>query len=169
MDPRVKTPPQGITEQRDLGVKILDSMTAAYQANRQVADVRTALAAAGRSDAITALEGKAAAFGGAPAGRGGRGGGGGGFGGGRGGGGTTSNFTTLHTQFGALMTNVEQADEPPTSAMRESYQDSCKSLTEALTKWEELKKNDLAALNGTLGDKKIAAPPAVTGTPSCGQ
>jgi hypothetical protein len=67
------------------------------------------------------------------------------------------------------MTNVEQADEPPTSAMRESYQDSCKSLTEALTKWEELKKNDLAALNGTLGDKKIAAPPAVTGTPSCGQ
>jgi hypothetical protein len=168
MDPRVKTPAQGITEQRDLGVKISDAMNAAYEANEQVAAVRKALTAAGTAEAVTALEGKAAAFGGAAAGRGGRGGGGGGFGGGRGGGGATSNFSAIDGQFGSLMTNVEQADQPPTLAMRESYQESCKSLTEALAKWEELKK-DLATLNGTLGDHKVAVPPAVTGAPSCGQ
>jgi len=64
---------------------------------------------------------------------------------------------------------VEGADDPPSPAMHENYQATCKSLTEALAKWEELKKTDLAALNGTLGDHKIAAPPAVTGAPSCGQ
>jgi hypothetical protein len=31
-------------------------------------------------------------------------------------------------------------------AMRENFQEACKSLTEALTKWEELKKSDLAPL-----------------------
>ena len=168
MDPRIKTPAQGIIEQRDLGVKISDAMNAAYQANQQVADVRAALAGVTQSDAVTGLVGKASAFGGAPAGRGGRGGGGGG-GGGRGGAGATNNFTTINGQFGTLMTNVEAADQPPTLAMRESYQDACKSLTEALTKWEELKKTDLTALNGTLADHKVTVPPAVTGVPPCGQ
>jgi len=168
MDPRVKTPPQGIVAQRDLGVKILNAMNSAFEANRQVADVRAGLAAAGQGDAIAALATKAAAFGGAPAGRGGRGGGGGGFGG-RGGAVATSNFTTLQGQFGAMMIGVEQADEAPTLAMRENYQDSCKSLSEALTKWEELKKSDLATLNGALADHKVAVPPAVTGAPDCGQ
>ena len=93
---------------------------------------------------------------------------GGGFFGGRGGGGATSNFTTIDGQFGSLMANVEQADEPPTIAMRESFQDSCKSLTAALAKWKELKKADLATLNGTLGEHKAAVPPAVA-APSCGQ
>jgi photosystem II stability/assembly factor-like uncharacterized protein len=168
MDPRIKTPPQGIIEQRDMGVKVLDSMAASYAANQQVAGVRAALAGAGTSDAITAVAAKAAGFGGAPAGRGGRGGGGGG--GGRGGGGAaTDNFTTIHNEFGSLMTNLERADEPPSQAMKETYQDACKSLTDALTKWEELKKTDLATLNGTLGDKKVAIPPPVTGAPSCGQ
>jgi photosystem II stability/assembly factor-like uncharacterized protein len=167
MDPRIKTPPQGIIEQRDLGVKISDAMNVAYQANQQVADVRAGLGAAPQGDAVTALAGKASAFGGAPAGRGGRGGGGGG--GGRGGAVATNNFQTLNGQFGSLMTNVEQSDQPPTQAMRESYQDSCKSLTEALAKWEELKKTDLITLNGTLADHKVTVPPAVPGATACGQ
>jgi hypothetical protein len=53
--------------------------------------------------------------------------------------------------------------------MRESYQDSCKALAEALAKWEELKRTDLTTLNGTLADHKVAVPPAVTGAPACGQ
>jgi photosystem II stability/assembly factor-like uncharacterized protein len=165
MDPRLKASAQGIAEQRDLGLKIVAAMGVAYQANQQVADVHAALKAAGEAEAVTAMAGKVSAFGGAPTGRGGRGGGG--FGG-RGGGGATSNFTTIDGQFGSLMTTVEQADEPPTIAMRENYQESCKSLTEALAKWEELKKNDLATLNGTLGEHKIALPPAIA-APSCGQ
>lgn len=169
MDPRVKTPAQGITEQRELGVRISEAMTAAYQANQQVAEVRQALGAAGQSEAVTALANKASAFGGAPAGRGGRGGGGGGGFGGRGGGGATNNFQTIDGQFGGLMNSVEQADEPPTIAMRESYQESCKSLTEALAKWEELKKTDLVTLNGTLGDHKVPVPPAAAAAPNCGQ
>jgi hypothetical protein len=159
MDPRVKTPAQGISEQRDLGVKILDAMSVAYTANQQVADVRAALAAAGDAEAAKTLAGKVAGFGGAPAGRGGRGGGGGG---GRGGaGGPTNNFTTIDGQFGSLMTTVEQADEPPTIGMRENFQDACKTLTDALTKWEELKKNDLPAV-------KVPAPAALT-APNCGK
>jgi hypothetical protein len=160
MDPRIKTAPQGIIEQRDLGVKISDGMTAAYNANQQVADVRVALGKAAQSDAVTALAGKASAFGGAPAGRG-RGGGGGG--GGRGGGAAaTNNFQTINGQFGSLMTNVEGADQPPTQAMRESFEDACKSLANALTQWEDLKKSGLAPLN-------IPAPPPVTGAPTCGK
>ena len=59
MDPRVKTPAQGIVAQRDLGLKILDAMTVSYAANQQVAEVRAALAAAGQADAVTSLAGKA--------------------------------------------------------------------------------------------------------------
>jgi hypothetical protein len=158
MDPRVRTPGYGIAAQRDLGLKILDAMAVAFAANQQVADVRAALGAAGDSEAAKTLAGKAAAFGGAPAGRGGRGGGG--FG--RGGGGATTNFTTIDSTFGSLMTTVEQADEPPTIAMRENFQEACKSLTEALIKWEDLKKNELAPLN-------IAAPPAMAPPSACGQ
>jgi photosystem II stability/assembly factor-like uncharacterized protein len=158
MDPRVKTSAEGIVAQRDLGLKILDAMAVAYAANQQVADVRAALAAAGDGEEVKALASKAAGFGGAPAGRGGRGGGG--FG--RGGGGATTNFTAIDGTFGSLMTTVEGADEPPTIAMRENFQEACKSLTEALTKWEELKKSDLTAL-------KIAAPPAIPAPGSCGQ
>ncbi len=168
MDPRIKTPPAGISQQRDLGVKILDAMTASYTANQQVAAVRAALGAAGSADAVTALAAKAAGFGGAPAGRGGRGGGGGGGGRG-GGGGATDNFTTINGEFGRLMTQVENADASPTIGMRETYEDTCKSLSGALTKWEELKKTELTTLNGTLGANKITIPPAVTGAPSCSQ
>jgi photosystem II stability/assembly factor-like uncharacterized protein len=154
MDPRVKTSAQGIIAQRDLGVKILDAMSVSYAANKQVAEVRAALGPAGDAEAVKTLASKVAGFGGAPAGRGGRGGGRGG------GGGPTNNFTTINGQFGSMMTSVEQADEAPTIGMRENFQDSCKSLTQALTKWEELK-SDLAAA-------KIAAPPALA-APSCGQ
>ena len=159
MDPRIKTSAQGISEQRDLGVSILDAMSVSYAANQQVADVRAAISAAGENEAATALAGKVSAFGGAP-GRGGRGGGGGGGGGGRGAAGPTTNFTTIHGTFGSLMTTVEQADETPTAGMRENFQEACKSLTDALAKWEELKKNELPAL-------KITAPPAVTAPGAC--
>ena len=169
MDPRVKTPPQGIAEQRDLGLKIAGAMSAAFQANQQVADLRTALGALQPADSAAALATRAAAFGGAPAGRGGRGGGGFGGGGGRGGAAATLNFMTLNGQFATLMITVEQADATPTQAMRESYQDSCKLLTQALAQWEELKKTDLATLNGALGDRKVTVPPAAPGAPPCGQ
>ena len=142
MDPRVKTPPQGITEQRDLGVKISDAMNAAYRgewAGGRRAQQRSRRRA--QAEAVDGDGGKAAAFGGAPGGSRWPGGGGGGFGGGRGGGWRYQQFHhAIDGQFGSLMTNVEQADQPPTLAMRESYQESCKSLTEALPKWEELKK-----------------------------
>jgi hypothetical protein len=125
-----------------------------------VAEVRAALAAAGDGEAVKTLAGKAAAFGGAPAGRGGR-----------------RRRRRLRTRrrwwsdhqfhhhrrrIRQLMTTVERADEPPTIAMRENFQDACKSLTDALTKWEELKTKDLTAL-------KIAAPPAITAPSSCGR
>jgi hypothetical protein len=170
MEPRVKTPPQGIIQQRDLGLLISEGMTSSHAANQQVADLRAALAALqSPPDAAGALATKAATFGGAPAGRGGRGGGGGGFGGRGGGGATTVNFTTLNGEFGTLMTNVEQGDFAPTQAMQETYHDACQQLTQALTQWEELKSKDLAALNALLGASKIAVPPPAPAGPSCGR
>ena len=170
LDPRVKASSQEIAEQRDLGLRIAAGMTASYQANQQVADLRAALAAlqAPVPDAATALATKAATFGGAPAGRGGRGGGGGGFGG-RGGAGATVNFTALNGQFGSLMNTVEEADAAPTGAMRENFQDSCQQLAQALRQWEDLKRADLAALNGALGSRQIVVPPAALAGPPCGQ
>jgi uncharacterized membrane protein YgcG len=170
MEPRVKTPPQGITQQRDLGLLLSEGMTSSHAANQQVADLRAALAALqSPPDAAGALATKAATFGGAPAGRGGRGGGGGGGGGRGGGGGTTLNFTTLNGEFGSLMTVVEQGDFAPTQAMQETYRDACQQLTQALTQWEELKSKELAALNALLGASKIAVPPPAPAGPPCGK
>ena len=168
MEPRVKTPPQGIAQQRDLGLLISAGMTASHAANQQVADLRAALAALkSPPDAAGALVTKASTFGGAPAGRGGRGGGGGG--GRRGGGGNTANFMTLNGEFGSLMNSVEQSDYAPTQAMQETYRDTCQQLAQALTQWEELKTKDLAALNALLGDGKIAAPTPAPAGPPCGR
>ncbi|HUB82945.1 MAG TPA: hypothetical protein VMB03_29300 [Bryobacteraceae bacterium] len=155
MDPRIKTSADGIVAQRDMALKILDAMAVAYAANEQVAGVRAALAKAGDAEAVKTLAGKAAGFGGPPAGRGGRGGG---FG--RGGNAPTNNFTTIHSTFGSQMTTLENADDPPTIAMRENLEDACKSLTTALTKWEELKKSELPPLG-------IPAPPALAAPAGC--
>lgn len=166
MEPRVKTPPEGIARQRDLGLLISAGMTASYAANEQVAALRAALAALkSPPDPARALATKAAAFGGAPAGRGGRGGGGG-----RGAGATaTVNFMTLNGEFGSLMTSVEQGDYAPTEAMRETYRDTCRQLARALTQWEDLKTKDLAVLNAVPGAGKIAVPPPASAGPPCGQ
>lgn len=171
MEPRVKTSPQGIAQQRDLGLLISAGMTVSHAANEQVAALRAALAALkSPPDAAGALVTKAATFGGAAAGRGGRGGGGGGGGGGRGGGGAaTVNFMTLNGEFGSLMTNVEQGDYAPTQAMQETYRDSCEQLEKALTQWDDFKKKDLATLNATLGANRIAPPPPAPAAPPCGK
>jgi photosystem II stability/assembly factor-like uncharacterized protein len=168
MEPRVKTPPQGIIQQRDLGLLISAGMSASHAANEQVAALRAALAALkSPPDTVGALATKAAAFGGPAAGRGGRGGGGGG--GGRGGGaGPTLNFMTLNGEFGSLMTNVEQGDYAPTQAMKETYRDSCEQLGKALTQWEELKTKDLGAVNAALGAGAVAVPPSAPAPPPCG-
>jgi hypothetical protein len=170
MEPRVKTPAQGIAQQRDLGLLISEGMTASHASNQQVAGLRAALAGLqSPPEAAGALATKAATFGGAPPGRGGRGGGGGG-GGGRGGAGTTTvNFTTLNGEFGSLMNSVEQGDYAPTQAMLETYQDTCQQLAKALAQWEELKTKELAALNALLSTSKIAAPPPVPAAPPCGR
>jgi hypothetical protein len=170
MEPRVKTSPEGIIQQRDLGLLISEGMTASHAANQQVADLRAALAALpSPPDAAGALATKAATFGGAPAGRGGRGGGGGGGFAGRGGGGASLNFTTLNGEFSSLMNTVEQGDFAPTQAMQETYHESCQQLTQALAQWEELKSKELAALNAILGAGKIAVPPPAPAGPPCGR
>lgn len=167
MEPRVKTSPQGIALQRDLGLLISAGMTISHEANEQVAALRAALAALkSPPEAAGALGSKAATFGGAAGGRGGRGGGGGGRGGGGGG---TVNFMTLNGEFGSLMNTVEQGDYAPTQTMLETYRDSCESLGKALAQWEDLKTKDLGALNASLGANKISAPPPTPAGPRCGK
>jgi len=105
-------------EQRDLGVRILDAMTR-IPANA-VADVRAALAArAGDAYALAARRPHRGRR--RPGGRGGV----------RGAGRRWSDqqLTTIHGQFGSLMTTVNSG-RAPSPAMRETYEESCKSLTE---------------------------------------
>src|ERR1035441_3575757 len=67
MEPRVKTPPQGIIQQRDLGLLISEGMTVSHAVNQQVADLRAALAALqSPPDTAGALATNVATFGGAP-------------------------------------------------------------------------------------------------------
>ena len=166
MEPRVKTSPQGIAAQRDLGLLISAGMTVSHTANEQVAALRAALAELkSPPEPAGAAIARAATFGGAAGGRGGRGGGGGG----RGGGGATANFMTLNGEFGSQMTNVEQGDYAPTLAMQETYRDSCTRLATAVSQWEEFKSKDLAALNSVLGAASVSVPPPVPAPPSCGK
>ena len=149
MDPRVKTPPEGLSQQHEIAMRSYEGMKQAREAIEQIRKLRTQLRGlrdrAGQGtvgDAITALERKAAALEGA----------GGGFRGG-GGGQAASGESSLSRVSGellGLMNLVEGADMTPTSQAKAASEQLQQSLAGVLVRWRELKEKDVATLNQQL-------------------
>ena len=146
MDPRVKTTVADLVKQFSISKACYDQEQAATVAIHEITVVRDQLRAKG-GDAATTLTPKlnAIAGGGAAGGRGG--GGGGGRGGGPAG---PPSLTTIRAALSRLQHGMQNADEAPTTAQMESYQEAAKPLAGLLQQWNDMKKNELTALNKEL-------------------
>ena len=170
LDPRVNVATGELTQQLELDQKIMNAVTASYQAHQQVADLRAALAKretslaqnAGAKDALAAakdfdqkaekVEGKE----------------GGGFRFGK----PKPSFALLNGEFGGLASDVDGADMAPTEAMRTAYHDYCQDLNTTLAQWNELKGHDLTELNTQLTNahlESVTAPAGAPAGPACGK
>jgi len=156
MDPRVKTPAAGISQQSDLSKQMYDGVLATQAALRELRAIRTQVKTlqekAGQNPIAQSLadfDKKAAALegGGAPGG-GQRGGGGGGFGPGAGGGGDT--LAGIGGSLTSLMGLMQAADAAPTSQVLTAVGERQKALAALMDRWKILKTQDLAALNAQL-------------------
>ncbi|HZY88659.1 MAG TPA: hypothetical protein VFE78_27800, partial [Gemmataceae bacterium] len=156
--PRVKTAPEGLAKQHAIAMLCWDGNRKAQEALRQVRalreqlrDRRAKVKDGDLTEALAALDRKAAALEGA--GGGGRRGGGGRFGnvGGEG------SLTRLNFQLLALMALVEGADVPPTTQAVAASDEVRRSLAALLRTWGALKDRDLKALNDRLREAKLPA------------
>src|SRR5262249_45505815 len=155
MDPRVKTPPTGLTQQFALESGISKGMNEDFVALKQVqllraqlkdrrtragqAEIAEALSALDKK--IEALEGKAetSVFGLAPRGIEGE------------------TLSRLNLELGRLLSVVDGADRTPTTQAVAAYGELEQALRELLARWKELQTHDVAALNEQL--KKVNLPP----------
>ena len=168
MDPRVKTPPAGLAQQFFIALRSYEGIGKAQEALKQIRKVRAqvkqlqdrAEKKEGKlTDALTALDRKAAALEGQGGGRGQRGGGGGGFGFGGPAAGGKPTLTRLSGQLLGLLMLVEAADATPTTQAVAASTKVQGELTTLLGRWGELKNSDLKALNEQLRQADL---PAIT-------
>lgn len=156
IDPRVKTRFEGLAQQHAIAMRCYDGMKQAREAIEQVRKLRTQLRSlrdrAGQgalSDAITALEGRAAALEGT----------GGGFRGGGVAGGGASGEASLSRVSGellGLMGLVEGADVTPTTQAVAASQQVQHTLEQVLALWSEIKDKDIKLLNEQLAKAGLA-------------
>lgn len=151
MDPRVKTPVEGLAQQFEIAFKSYAGMAQSRVAQEQIRQLRNQLSAlkadAGQSaiaEAIAAFDKKAAALEGA-VGNGLRGGGGG-----NAPGSGEANFTRVSSELSALMNLVEGADVQPTTQAVAAFREAQKTLATLLARWQELKEKEGKALNDQL-------------------
>jgi len=88
----------------------------------------------------------------------------GGFGGGRRGGAAAQNFVAINGSFGRLLNGQDNADQAPTEATRAAFAGACEDLGKAVTGWNEIRDQGLAAVNAAGGSHNMAAL-AATGEP----
>jgi hypothetical protein len=144
MDPRVKTPAEGIARQWALSKQLFDALKNDSAALAQVRSLRSQLrdrSAAATGDVgrtIAALDERVAALEGS----------GGGFGG-RGAGGTQS-FARLQGNMASLLDMLQDADVAPTTHLAAAVDVSVRALDTLRRSWSELLARDLPALNGEL-------------------
>ncbi len=146
MDPRVKTPMADLEAQFKVSKEMYDDAlkaTAALheitvlreQMGRQAVPPGIAGTSSGLADKLSQLVGGR--------GEGGRGGGGAGRGGPAG----PPNLTTLRLQLARMEHTVQSADQAPTTAQVEAYNDMKKPLSDLLERWNQVKASDVKALN----------------------
>jgi len=143
MDPRVTASAGDLALQYQLGVRTCDAMNSSYAGLDEVRALRAQLKAAASkapkgelSDAIAALEQKAAGFeGAAPS-----------FGASA----MPPSFAQLNGGYGQLLRVVEGADAAPTQAAQDTLTALDQSLGELSTKWASVKSTDIPALDEKL-------------------
>jgi photosystem II stability/assembly factor-like uncharacterized protein len=145
MDPRVTTPAEGLAQQFDIASRIADALQQDYDALQQVRSVRAQLRdlrmpaktlPSDAAEAINELDKTLRDLEGAPGEYGRRA--------------TSDNLAGLNSSLGTVYEMVDSADAAPTSQAVATFRDLQRSLTPLLTKWDEVKARDVAALNQKL-------------------
>ncbi len=165
-DPRIGESPammNGLRAQNKLAMAAWTGMKDSFDANDQVAALRTQLARvtagsppADVAAAATALGTKLATFGGAQTGRGG--GGGGGFGGPARAPGSILAFSAINSIFYTVIGPLSQngIDMPPTPAAIHTWESGCREFTSTANAWKALLGTDVAAFNILLSKNSLA-------------
>jgi hypothetical protein len=143
MDPRVKTPLSELHQQFATASRLVGLLRQDFEALQQLRALRAQLRAAREhgsssvSDAIAALDGKAAALEGGGGGRGGRGSG-------------SASFAALNSELASLYAIVEGADVAPTPQALAAVADRERALTSLLANWNTIRTNEVPALSAQL-------------------
>jgi len=147
MDPRIKTPLQGLQAQAALEAGTVSGMNQSFEALSQVKSVReqlkeSAAKAKGKlADSLEDLDKQCAAlagettstfFGTPPSGK------------------QPENFSTLNQHFGQLMGIADSADAAPTTQASKVYAELTKELDSLLKRWNDLKQNSVPKLSSEL-------------------
>jgi hypothetical protein len=147
MDPRVKTPAEGLAQQFTLAMQSYEGMREIHQVVEQMQKLRGQLkerqASAGQgplADALGALDGKIAALSGRPM-RGRRG---------RGMMGETTSLMRVQGELSALLGILEGADATPTTQVVAACERAKEALGKELTKWHDITSKEVKALNEQL-------------------
>jgi hypothetical protein len=155
MDPRVKTPPEGLAQQFTLSMQCYEGMQQARTITAKIQKLRADLLSRGDQakeaalkDATAALEKKLSALAGAAlVGRGGRGG--------RGGGSREATFARVQGEMGQLLRLLQRADATPTSQSVAACGQTQKTFTGLVERWGELSGKELKAVNEKLREAKL--------------
>jgi photosystem II stability/assembly factor-like uncharacterized protein len=155
MDPRVKTPPEGLKQQFALSMQCYEGMQQARTITARIDKLRAELRSradqareAALKDATTALDRKLAALPGTVmGGRGDRGV--------RGGGSREPTFGRVQGEMGQLLNLLQRADATPTSQLVAACGEAQKTLAGLLERWRELSGQELKALNEKLREARL--------------
>ncbi|HMG34573.1 MAG TPA: glycoside hydrolase, partial [Blastocatellia bacterium] len=146
MDPRVKTPAQGLAQQHEIAMKcyeglsqIRDESSSLRKLRSQLKSLSERLKTGALADAIAAVDKKAAALEGSGGGRFGRGSGGG-----------QPTLNRVQGDLLGLMEVVEGCDAAPTTQARAAMVDLQRDLSAVVASWQEVKDRDVKSLNDQL-------------------
>ena len=158
MDPRVKTPPEGLAQQFSLSMQSYKGMTEVHQAVEQIRKLRAQLKErqdrAGQGalgEALAALDQKAATLLGEGSLRKER------IGGGRRRNRANApSLSRVYGQLSSLLDTLEGADAAPTSQVVAACGHVQQAVTDLQSQWHDLKNGELKALNEQLVQAKLA-------------
>jgi hypothetical protein len=153
MDPRVQTSPEGLKQQFELSMQCYDGMKQARATSEQIRKLRDQLRARQVSaekgpvaEAISKLEEKLTALEGRSVGRRPRGAGPPG----------PPTLSRVSADMGALLGILQEADAAPTTQAVAACELAQKTLAKLRQDWDEIKNNELKAVNEQLERAKLA-------------
>jgi hypothetical protein len=151
LDPRVQASQLDLTEQRDLALKIVRGMKSSYDAYKEVAALRKALAERQKltsgadltkmKEAAASLEKKIDAV--------------------EKGSNRAPGFGPVNRDLARLIFSVESADMRPADTVRLAVQQNCDALDKDLSLWQQLNEQDVPSFSAVLAESNAAALPLI--------